>query len=397
VVAAKGRQMRSGQMTRRALVLLGVLGVALAAAGVAGAETPPARVARLSYFTESERTGSLLVWGANADGSDRVRLATGADQAKLSPDGERVALTKSDASGAGTWLVITSSAVPGPARTALATQRLLHTKGSLDLLAWAADGSEVAVQAGDWLVVVDVFSGAKHRIARGFVNSASFSPSGRQLVYARGGGITTTYALASSLAWGPSCSNLFIADADGSHRRALTHDGLASSPLWGPAQIAFSRTARCSRFGGGGLFPSQLWLMRPDGRGSRQLTHVHVKQESLGLSAIAWSDDGRRLLAEHHTPSGSGFVAPTDGAWTVEVPSGRARRVGVRGHVAIGGGLSHDGSTVLATLEAVNALGTGDTVAFPAHPPRLAIVAIPWHGGRPHVLVRNAFDPSWSN
>ena len=177
---------------------------------------------------------------------------------------------------------------------------------------------------------------------------------------------------------------------DGSGRRALTHDGLASNPLWGPSEIAFSRTRKCSRRPGGDLFPAQLWLMRPDGHGVRRLTHVDPGPLSSGLSPTAWSDDGRRLLADLDTSSDRGIPA-RDGAWTVEVPSGRARQLRVRGSSVAGAGISHDGSTVLATLIPV----TGP-FRFPADQSRSAVATIPWQGGRPHVLAHDAASPSWT-
>ncbi len=360
----------------------------LLAVGVAPAATAPAGAGRLVYLTGVDGDRSVA-WGANADGSGRVQLVKGATEAKISPDGRTVALVEQNASQTSWTLVVAPSG--DPAGTAPAARRLLRVNGDdVFLLAWAADGSELAVEADDALVVVDIASGAKHVVARGFGFDASFSPSGRQLVYARTV-ITTLAGHSSSLASGPSCSDLFVANVDGSGRHALTHDGLARSPLWGASGIAFSRTRRCSRHAGGGFFPAQLWLMRPDGHGLRQLTHVDPGPESLGLSPTAWSDDGRRLLADLDTPSDTGAILALDGAWTVEVPSGRAHQLRVRGRSVTDGGLSHDGSTVLATLVAV----VGQ-FRFPAEPSDSEVATIPWRGGRPHVLARDAGSPSWN-
>jgi hypothetical protein len=370
---------------RRSLALVVALGAVLLAVGVVPAAAAPADAGRLTYLVGIDGD-SPVVWGAHADGSGRVRLAVGADQAKISPDGGTVALDEPD--GSGSSLVIAPSG--DPAGTAPPARRLLRAKEDLILLAWSADGSELAVEADDRLVVVDVASGAKHVIARGLGFEASFSPSGRQLVYAHS--IIVRFAAhVASLGSGPSCSNLFVANVDGSGRRALTHDGLASNPLWGPSEIAFSRTRKCSRRGGGGFFPAQLWLMEPDGHGVHRLTHVDPGPASLGLSPTAWSDDGRRLLADLDTPSGTGAIPARDGAWTVEVPSGRARQLRVRGSTVRDAALSHDGSTVLATL-----ISVAGSFRFPFAPSRSAVVTIPWRGGAPHVLVRPASSPSWT-
>jgi Tol biopolymer transport system component len=373
------------------LALVGGLAVALLGSGGSLAKAPPVPPARLVYVTglDGDRP---VVWGANADGSGRVRLAVGADQAKISPDGGLVALTESDRSETHILLMVVPSGDPDG--TAPAARRLVRAKDDLELLAWAADGSEVAVQSDGRLVVIDVASGAKHVIAgtRSFLGffEASFAPSGRQLVFARHGReliVPASLGRASSLGLGPSCSNLFVANVDGSGRRALTHDGLASNPLWGPDQIAFSRARKCSRVGG--FFPAQLWLMRPDGHGAHPLTHVHLGPGSFGLSPTAWSDDERRLLAEHDTPSETG-IAETDGAWTVDVPSGRARQLRVDGSSVFGDGLSRDGTTVLADVLPVRPFG------FPQDPSKETIATIPWGGGRPHVLARGASSPSWN-
>jgi hypothetical protein len=372
--------------------LLAVVGLGLLAAGVAPAEAAiaPARLVYLAGL-DGDRP---VVWGANADGSGRGRLAVGVDDAKISPDGGMVALTERDRSETHSLLVVVPSG--NPAGTTPAARQLARAKDDLELLAWAADGSEVAVQSDGRLVVVDVASGAKHLIAGGpsfdGFFEASFAPSGRQLVFARQVTVPTPLRAAGpagSLGSGPSCSNLFVANVDGSGRRALTHDGLASNPLWGPSQIAFSRARKCSRVGG--FFPTQLWLTDPDGHSVRQLTHVQLEPESLGFSPIGWSDDGRRLLADHDTPSDTGPIPALDGAWTVEVPGGRARHLRVRGSSVSGAALSHDGSTVLATL--VSVVGP---LRVPADPSRPTVVTIPWQGGRPHVLARGAGSPSWT-
>jgi Tol biopolymer transport system component len=206
-----------------------------------------------------------------------------------------------------------------------------------------------------------------HVITRGQdVDSASFSPSGGQVVY-------SSFGLPNP---GGACPNLFVANADGSGVHALTRDGRSDSPLWGPRQIAFARSTSCI---GPAPPPAQLWLVNPDGHGAHQLTHKHFATHSPGLTPIAWSDDGRRLLAERLASD-----AAVSSAWAIDVPRGRARALTSRRQNALAFGLSHDGNTVLATLGPLD------------YPPDETIATIPWQGGHPHVLVRHAGTPSWN-
>ncbi len=356
---------------RRALTLLAVvLGTALPA-GAAAAAAQPARLVYLTDFAGARP----VVWGANADGSSPVQLGMGAGDLKLSPDGETVAIATPISEETGNALDVASATAPGPART------LLHARNFLDLLAWSPDSARLAVLVDDQpdppggeprvpsgkLVVVDIKTGAKTVVAHGGIGSASFSPSGGQIAFER--------APAGKPAF---CPNVYTAGADGSHVRALTHDGVSGDPLWGPRQIAFARVKTCtSRINS--YIPAQLWLMRPDGHGAREITHLRFAPRSLGLRPTAWSADGRRLLAEQLA---NGLT--TSDAWTVDLPSGRARDLTGKLDNVRGFGLSQDGSSVLVQR------GPG------SDPSREPIGTIPWRGGPLHVLVAHGAIPSWN-
>ena len=82
----------------------------------------------------------------------------------------------------------------------------------------------------------------------------------------------------STIAWthcfSPSCpgSEIWLADADGTNRRALTDNGVVDfSPAWKPdgSAIAFA-----SRRSGGSSGPPQIWRIDADGTGQTQLTNV---------------------------------------------------------------------------------------------------------------------------
>jgi dipeptidyl aminopeptidase/acylaminoacyl peptidase len=334
---------------------------------------PPPWPVGLVYLTDTTAARPVL-WGANADGSSPVRLGMGAADIMLSPDGRTVAIVTPESED-GASLVVTPAVAPGRART------LLHASNFLVLRAWSPDATKVAVVVNDQpddpggeprvpdsrLVLVDVRTGAKTVVAHGGIGGVSFSPSGRRLVYA--------HAPQDNVAF---CADLFMANVNGSHVRALTHDARSGDPLWGPKRIAFSRARGCSAVPDIHL-PSQLWTLRPDGRGARQLTHVRFRPLSSGLTPTAWSDDGRRLLAEQV----AGGNATSD-AWTVEVPDGRARDLTGKIDNVIGTGLSHDGQAVLVQSGPLD------------DPDRDSIATIPWRGGHARVLVVHGSSPSWN-
>jgi Tol biopolymer transport system component len=322
--------------------------LALAQAGTAGAAVP----AKLAYVTGLAGTHPA-VHVANADGSGAVRVGTGVD-ALISPNGASVAI-ETPYTRRGTSLVVRPAA-GGPART------LVRTNDSIRPLAWSPDSGRLLVMLSTTqLVVVDVASGARRTLTRGQIHGASFSPDGTQIAYARARSRRVSARV-----------NVFVAQADGSGAHAITHDGRSLFPQWGPSQIAFSH-ARLRRMDAPVY---QLRVMRPDGSGVRQLTHMRIPRLVSGLTATAWSADGSRLLAEYGGQD-------TSQAWTVEVGSGRARDLTGRFDGVIGAALSADGSTVLVQR------------GFFDDPRRQSVATIPFGGGRATVLVRHGGEPSW--
>jgi Tol biopolymer transport system component len=290
---------------------------------------------------------------ANADGSGAIRIGTGID-ALISPDGASVAIV-TPYTRRGTSLVV-RRAGGGAARP------LDPARDSVALLAWSPDATHLlAVVNTRRLVVVDLATGAQRVIARGTIQGASFSPDGTQVAYAR-----------SSLPRVSAQVNVFVVQADGSGAHAITHDGRSLYPQWGPSQIAFSHE-RLRRMDAPVY---QLRVMRPDGGGVHQLTHMRIPTLLSGLTATAWSADGSRLLAEYGGQD-------TSEAWTVEVASGRVRDVTGRFDGVIGQALSADGSTVLVQR------------GYFDDPQHQSVATIPFRGGRATVLVRHGSDPSW--
>jgi len=325
------------------------IALALAPAAVQAGGVPK----KLAYVTGLTGTHPI-VHVANADGSGAIALGSGAD-ALISPDGANVAIV-TPFTRSGTSLVV-RPAGGGAART------LVRASDSVDQLAWSPDGARLAVVVNATrLEVVDVASGAAHTIARGGqVQGASFSPDSARVAYA-----TTR----STRLYEPV--NVYVAQANGTGARAITHDGRSLYPLWGPARIAY--THEQLRRNDAPIY--ELRTMRSDGSGVHQLTHMRIPTLVSGLSATAWSADGTRLLAEYGGQD-------TSEAWTVDVRSGRARDLTGRVDGVIGAGLSPDGRTVLVQR------GYFDD---PAHQ---SVATIPFGGGRATVLVAHGSDPTW--
>jgi hypothetical protein len=103
-----------------------------------------------------------------------------------------------------------------------------------------------------------------------------------------------------------------------------------------------------------------------------------VRSLASGLVPLAFSSDGRRLLAEFEGQD-------TSEAWTVSVPTRRARRVTVRGRSVVGAGISRDGRTLLIEEGAFLEAAAAGRVA-----------TVPFAGGRSRVLVSHGAQASWN-
>ncbi|HEX7292373.1 MAG TPA: hypothetical protein VF250_14735 [Conexibacter sp.] len=329
-----------------------LLAICTLAAGFVPAAAQAAVPAKLAYVTGLAGTRPQ-VHVANADGSGAVALGTGVDAA-ISPDGTQVAIV-TPYTRPGTSLVV-RPAGGGAART------LVRAADAIGPLTWSPGGALLAVVINTTrLVVIDVASGKRTVVARGQIQGAGFSPDSQRIAYAR----SRSARLLARV-------NVFAANVDGSGRRALTHDGRSLYPVWGPTRIAYTH----ERLRRADAPVYQLRVMRADGGGVRQLTHLRIPRLLSGLTATAWSADGRRLLAEYGGQD-------TSEAWAVDVASGRARDLTGRFDGVIGADLSADGATVLVQR------------GYFDDPQRQSVATIPFGGGRATVLVRHGSAPSW--
>jgi Tol biopolymer transport system component len=351
---------------------LGALVCALALSDGAGAAVslaPAPTMPLIAYVTQTA-TSQPVVWTLGASGAPPTRIGAGFSPL-VAPSGGQIAASLFGAAPteSGPALIVYSTSGAPP-------QTYFNLKReTTQPLAWSSDGRYLAVDVQSTvlrnaaklsgLAIVDTQLKTVKMIARGQIYGASFAPNGNdQLVYGRSAQQTLT-----------SRVNVYRANADGTSAVALTHDGRSLFPLWGPGAIAYDR----ERLRREDAPVYQIWLRPTSGR-TRQLTHIRVRTLVSGLTPIAFSSDGTKLLAQ--------FVGQdTSEAWTVDVASGRARRVTARGAKLSlqAAGLSSDGSTIL--------LDEGGDQG-PASEGRVA--TLPFAGGSTTVLVTHGSQASWN-
>lgn len=232
---------------------------------------------------------------------------------------------------------------------------------------WSPDSKRVAtVQSLGGrrraLLSIVTETGESTTIARGSISDPSFSPDGERLAYAAG------------VVFGNV--DVHVADSDGGGSRRLTDDGQSAYPVWGPRDIAF---ARIVPFRGWGAH--EIWLMRPDRSRRRLLTKTPrglLGQGITGLVPVAWSADGRALLAALANEFGGVPFA-------VSPRSAAVRRIGDYGYSSWPEGLSRDGRFVL-----VSQTDVGNVTDL------TRVDVVPYAGGPARVIARHAGDPTWN-
>jgi len=347
-------------MTRTKLLAFWA-GAALAALVPAlGASAAASTSGVLAYVTGTRAlNGSVEV--AALDGHGARRLAAGVT-ASVAPDGGSVAVVQELPPRDDT----TSNLVVYPSSGGGGT-KLYHCNGFLTVYGWSPDSARILAtcptglnQRGP-LVVIDARSGATVKLASGVIEGASFSPSSGEVVYALG----ASQQLSSPV-------NLFTAPAGGGASRQLTHGGIQLGPLWGPNGIVYAHeTSRGSEYA-----PiNQIWIMRPNGSGARQLTHMPVDKLAEGLVPVGLSADGKHMLADFEGTDQSS-------AWAVDLTGARVVPRPLLKTMNSAQAISRDGSTVLLT--------TG----FEGSPS--SVESVPFGGGTPTVLAPHGTTASWN-
>ncbi len=312
------------------------------------------------------------VWVANDNGKRAHELLAGSNP-RVSPDGQIVALLRQ-----GTGRRAQPELVLAPADGSAPPSVLVKGWRNPYVFAWSPDsGSVVAVLGPELgkqrLVLIDTEDGSQRTIARGFFNGVSFDPEGGALVY--GQAPSEKYPPRSDVYRFdvPPPGAVFV-KAPTPVR--LTRDQRSTNPLWGPnGRIVFVKqlAAKQRKYGP----KNELYLMNTAGKQVRRLTHTQVNPLAVGLTPTAWSSSGNRLLAEF---GGQDITY----AVTVNPKTGAQRpllKATERGF--LGTALSANGRLVLGKTGGFEP-GPGGNVAV-----------VPYGGGEPRVLAKNAFEPSW--
>ncbi|MPZ90549.1 MAG: hypothetical protein GEU68_02800 [Actinobacteria bacterium] len=181
--------------------------------------------------------GHVMV--VNRDGTRLDQLTTGEASfwdARWSPDGQQIAVTKTDAGGARVYVMKADGS---------GLRRLVEIESAWP--SWSPDGRLIAFGGSatggepDGIYLVDVRTGETSLLVSApetLNQTPAWSPDGKHIAFIRikldtGGQQTTTIG-----------SDLFVVDADGTNARALanTSGGSVDSPTWSPdgQQVLFA-------------------------------------------------------------------------------------------------------------------------------------------------------------
>lgn len=328
---------------------------------------PVAASATLSYVKNPFKT---TVFVAGDDGSGARKVETGSNP-HVAPNGESVAYLHQGPKNAQELKL--APATGGAGKTLMTNFR------DAFYLTWSPDSKTIAALRGPELgkrnlVLIDVAGGKQSVIATGFFSGFSFSPDSSEIAYA-----------VSKSEKFPPRSDIFrievpipgVVNVRAPEPVRLTSDHRSSDPLWGPEKIVFVKTVdgKKRRYGP----KNELFLMNPQGKQVKRLTNTKVPPLLQGLFPTDWSADGNRLLTEFQGQDTSYAVVvnPTTGAQRPVAGTGETGFVGTD--------LSADGTLVL-----------GFNGGFDPGLRNHKVQTVPYGGGKPKTLVKNAFEPSWS-
>jgi dipeptidyl aminopeptidase/acylaminoacyl peptidase len=325
------------------------------------------------YLVYEKATGEKGVWIADTDGSSPRLLVPDARNPAISPNGASVAYVggcSAEDICKGTYVISTAGGEP---------RRISSGRPTFPPAAftWSPDSKRLLLTRGSTpfereLVSIDAADGSTSTIAKGRFYGASFSPDAKQIVYAK-----ATSPTAHS---GEGAFDLFVAASDGSESKQITHSGDSVDPAWGPKSIAFSRIVWDAAWG-----RNEIWRINPDGSGRETITGPLLEMLRGtsgfdGLVPVAWSDDGQALLGGMLTSSGAEPFA-------IDPRNGRARALENVEEFIHTVAISHDGQSVLAYT--YPPMGESEEE-------NAAVLIVPYGGGKPTVVARGAWAPSWN-
>jgi Tol biopolymer transport system component len=327
---------------------------------------PVAAGATLSYV---KNPFNSTVFVANDDGSGAKKVEAGHNP-RVAPSGLSVAYLHEGPKNAQELKI--APATGGLGRTLMTNLREAF------YVTWSPDSKTIAALRGPeigkrTLIVIDVATGLQSVIAQGYFSGFSFSPDSSEIAY----------SVAKSEKYPPR-SDVFsfpvpipgVVNVRAPEPVRMTNDHRSSQPLWGPQKIVFVKTLDAGKRQYGPK--NELFVMNAQGKQVKRLTHTRVPPLLQGLFPTDWSANGARLLTEFQGQD-------TSYAVVVNPKTGAQRPVAGTGETGfVGTDLSPDGRYVLGFSGGFDPGGKHD------------VLAIPYGGGRPALLAKNAYEPSWS-
>ncbi len=330
----------------------------------------PATSQATLVFTRNPVNPAVFV--AKDDGSAVRRVGLGSNP-RVSPDGKTIVFYRSGKGKQPAALMVAAASGGAAKKLASGWQNPF-------VFSWSEDSARIAVLLGpevgaQRLTTIDLATGAQQTITSGYFSGVSFGLGGNEQL---------TYGMAAKESF-PLRSDVYRIDllplgavgVAAPQPQQLTSGHRSSSPLWGPSnRIVFVKQLgqKQRKYGP----KNDLFLIKPDGSEAKRLTHTKVPQLSFGLTPTEWSANGRRLLTEFGGQDTSYAVAvnPKTGS---ERPLTKEREVGF-----VGTAISFNGKVVLGSVGGFEP-GLGHEV-----------VSIPYTGGKPRVLAKNASEPDWN-
>lgn len=258
---------------------ISIVFVVLATASSKGASDAAAGTLDRIAFT-SNRSGTAQIYVMNADGSGQTRLSNSAPfddmQPAWSPDGSRIAFTRGNmyqSANLGSSSIVVMDSTGG-------NEKVLGAETGINFRpAWSPDGQRILyihgspTQAPFDLWVMNADGTGKHAVTTsGVANPAAWSPDGSRIVFGR------TAPL-----------EIWVINADGSGETRLTTTVPNYTPNWAPS----NRILFTSAPDGG---PKQVYVMDPDGR-----NQIRLADDGAENKFPAWSPDGSRIAYSRST------------------------------------------------------------------------------------------------
>lgn len=236
---------------------------------------------KLAFEAGAEYGENIFVWNRNSGRVRRITAQTGREtHPSWSPDGRRLVYVHEPDSGAADLFVVQAD---GSGR-----RRLTADAASQYATEWSPDGSRIAYASSRGLFVIRPDGSRRIRLTRRALDQhPAWAPGSERLVFSR-------------LRVGGDGAFLAVIDRDGSNLRKVTDSqGRDQEPEWAPdgSRIAFVHATRDDQ--SPKIF---VYSVRPSGRGLRRLTRNLADEAAPTGVNPRWSRGSRRIAyLRYHT------------------------------------------------------------------------------------------------